>query len=182
MSQREPKLNISEADIQAVYHAGEEAVVTLFKRFIEQLEKTQTRLDKLENQQQKDSQNSSKPPSGDGFGKRTKSLRKQSERPSGEQKGHPGSTLEWRKQVDAVVIHTLDACQGCGASLSSAAVIDHECRQVHELPSLTLQVIEHRAEIKCCAQCETQSRAVFPAEVNSRADRSKISAPCKPRV
>ena len=176
MSQREPELNVRFADIRAVYHAGEEAVVALFKRFIEQLEKTQVeqlektqaRLDKLENQQQKDSQNSSKPPSGDGFGKRTKSLRTKSERPSGGQKGHPGSTLERGEQVDTVVTHAVNDCQGCGASLSTAAAGDYECRQVHELPSLALQVIEHRAEIKCCAQCQTKSRAGFPAAVNSR--------------
>ncbi|MGC1309870.1 MAG: IS66 family transposase [Phormidesmis sp.] len=179
MSQREPKLNISEADIRAVYREGEEAdiravyregeeaVVALFKRLIERIEKTEERLDKLENCQQKDSQNSSKPPSEDGFRKRTKSLRKKSKRPSGGQPGHPGSTLEWRESVDEVVLHSVDACDSCGASLSAVAVTDHEVRQVHELPPLQLQVIEHRAEIKCCAQCDWHSRGQFPSEVNS---------------
>lgn len=167
LNEREPKLNISEADIRAVYREGEEAVVALFKVLIARLERTEARLDALENQQHKDSRNSSKPPSGDGFKKRTKSLRKKSERPSGGQVGHPGSTLEWSADIDEVVQHLVNACESCGASLSAVAAIDYERRQVHELPPLRLQVIEHQAEIKCCAQCEWHTRGQFPAEVNS---------------
>lgn len=165
--EREPKLNISEADIRAVYRQGEDAVVMLIKSLLERIERTESRLSKLENQQQKDSRNSSKPPSGDGFKKRTKSLREKSERPSGGQKGHPGSTLEWCEQVDEAVTYTVDACESCGASLTAVAAIEHEVRQVHELPVLRLQVIEHRAEIKCCEQCEWMTRGEFPAEVTS---------------
>ncbi|PZO11463.1 MAG: IS66 family transposase [Leptolyngbya foveolarum] len=167
MSQREPKLNISEADIRAVYREGEEAVVALFKLLIARIDRTEARLDQLENQQHKDSRNSSKPRSGDGFEKRTKSLRKKSERPSGGQKRHPGSPLEWCEQVDEVVRHTVESCESCGTSLSAVAAIDYEVRQVHELPPLRLQVIEHQAEIKCCDQCDWLTRGQFPAQVNS---------------
>jgi transposase len=167
MSKREPKLNINEADIRAVYRQGEDAVVALVEGLLAQIKRLEARLEKLENQQQKDSRNSSKPPSGDGFAKRTKSLRKKSERPSGGQKGHPGSTLEWCEQVDEVITHAVNTCDSCGASLSAVPVLEHELRQVHELPLMRLQVIEHQAEIKCCAQCEWLSRGVFPADVNS---------------
>ena len=166
MSQQEPKLNISEADLRAVYGEGEEAVVALFKLLIERIERTEARLEKLENQQQKDSRNSSKPPSGDGFKNRTKSLRKKSERPSGGQPGHPGSTLEWRETVDEVVRHPVESCESCGTPLSAVAAIDYEIRQVHELPPLRLRVIEHQAEIKCCEQCDWLTRGQFPAQVN----------------
>lgn len=169
MSKREPKLTISEADIRAVCREGEEAVVALFKVLIARIERAEARLNELENQQRKDSRNSSKPPSGDGFKQRTKSLRKKSERPSGGQSGHPGSTLEWCEAVDEVVQHSVEACESCGTSLSAVAVIDYERRQVHELPPLRLQVIEHQAEIKCCAQCAWHTRGQFPAEVTSPA-------------
>lgn len=168
MSQREPKLNISEADIRAVYREGEDAVVLLVTSLLERLARTEARLDKLENQRKKDSRNSSKPPSGDGFGKRTQSLRKKSERRSGGQKGHPGSTLKWSEQVDEVVTHAVIDCQSCGASLTTTPVLEHDLRQVHELPPLRLQVIEHQVEIKCCEQCEAINRGEFPADVNAQ--------------
>ena len=167
MSQREPKLHISEADIRAVYLEGEEAVVLLVKSLLARIERAEVRLDKLENQQQKNSRNSSKPPSGDGFKKRTKRLRQKSERPSGGQKGHPGSTLEWCEAVDEVVKHPVDACESCGASLSGAAMIAPEVRQVHELPPIRLQVIEHQAEIKCCEQCNWLTKGQFPSDVTN---------------
>ena len=151
-----------------MYREGEDAVVLLVTSLLSRLERVETRLEKLESQQQKTSRNSSKPPSGDGFGKRTKSLRTKSKRPSGGQKGHPGSTLEWREQVDEIVSHPVNKCHHCGASLSSAAVIDHELRQVHELPPLRLQVIEHQAEVKSCEQCEAISRGVFPDDVTAQ--------------
>jgi len=66
-----------------------------------------------------------------------------------------------------VVPHRVDVCESCGASLSAAAGIDHELRQVHELPPLQRQVIEHQAEIKCCGQCDWLSWGQFPAEVRS---------------
>ncbi|MEL6606416.1 MAG: IS66 family transposase [Cyanobacteria bacterium J06614_10] len=156
---------MSEAEIRAVYRQGENAVVALVTALLERLTEVESRLEKLENQQKKTSRNSSKPPSGDGFGKRTKSLRKKSERRRGGQPGHPGSTLEWCEEVDAVVTHEVTACQACGLSLSTQRVIDYERRQVHELPPLRLQVIEHQAEVKCCSACTALSRGEFPADV-----------------
>ena len=167
MVKRTPKFNISEAEIRAVYRKGEEAVVELVSSLVSRLAEVEARLEKLENQQKKDSRNSSKPPSGDGFGKRTKSLRKKSGRNSGGQQGHRGSTLEWREQVDEVVTHPVNECDGCGASLRSVSAVEYERRQVHELPPLSLQVIEHQVEVKCCPACTSMNRGVFPTDVTA---------------
>jgi transposase len=40
-------------------------------------------------------------------------------------------------------------------------------RQVHELPPLRLQVIEHQVALKCGPQCKTITRGEFPAEVTN---------------
>ena len=178
MSKDEPKITISRDEIKAVYAAGEAAVIelvegltaqhlTLVEKLLKQQIALETRIKALEDKQTKNSRNSSKPPSGDGFGKRTKSLRKKSSRPSGGQKGHPGSTLEWREQVDEVVSHRVEFCQQCGASLRATAVTGYDLRQVHELPSLSLRVIEHQAEVKCCGTCDTLNRGRFPTDVTT---------------
>lgn len=119
MSQSEPKQQISREEIRAVYQQGEEAVIALVEGLLEKIANLEGRIEALENQSKKNSRNSSKPPSSDGFGKRTQSLRPKSERQSGGQKDHPGSTLEWREVVDEVVVHQVLHCEGCGASLGA---------------------------------------------------------------
>jgi len=180
LSKAAPKLtHVSRDEIKAAYAAGEAAVIelveelsaqhlALVQQLLHQQQALEGRIKALEDKQKKNSRNSSKPPSGDGFGKRTKSLRKKSQRPSGGQKGHPGSTLEWREAADEVVTHGVEACSQCGASLRDAAVTSYELRQVHELPSLSMHVIEHQAEVKCCDACATLSRGTFPLDVSNR--------------
>lgn len=179
LSEQLPQPDTSREAIKAAYAAGEDAVIELVETLSEQylslmgilLEQQATlekRIKALEDKQKKNSRNSSKPPSGDGFGKRTKSLRKKSERPSGGQRGHRGSTLEWRAQADEVIIHSVERCAGCGASMRSVAPLHCERRQVHQLPDLRLQVIEHQAEVKYCEHCQHVSRSQFPSDVTTR--------------
>jgi transposase len=77
MSQDTPSTPISKEEILAVYRQGEDAVVKLVSELLAKITALELRLETLENQQSKDSKNSSKPPSSDGFGKRTKSLREE---------------------------------------------------------------------------------------------------------
>ena len=125
------RLSISREEIRIAYAQGEEAVIELVETRFNALV---ARLEVLENQLKQDSQNSSKPPSSDGFSKRTKSLRSPSERPSGGQMGHPGSTLEWSSDPTHVEIHPVLSCQGCGKSLVNVPVNSWDNRQVHDLP------------------------------------------------
>lgn len=59
----------------------------------------ESRLDALEKRTPKTGRNSHKPPPGNSLGKRPKSLRPKSNKTSGGQPGHPGSTLEWSETV-----------------------------------------------------------------------------------
>lgn len=129
---------------------------------LKRLDSLEARLEQLEGRQKKTSRNSHKPPSGDGFGKRTKSLRRQSGKSSGGQPGHPGYTLEWQEQADWVEHHEVSHCQNCGISLASEPVEEWLSRQVFDIPSIELLVTEHRAAVKCCCGCGHRNQASFP--------------------
>lgn len=164
MSQPNPSKPISRDEIRAVYAQGEDAVVALVEGLLERIGQLETRVEALENQRKKDSRNSSKPPSGDGFAKRTKSLRQKGERSSGGQNGHEGSTLEWSEHVDEVVVHPVLQCQSCGGDLNDVAVESWVLRQVHDLPPLRLIVSEHHAQEKRCPCCGILNQATFPTD------------------
>jgi len=129
------------------------------------------RVDELEARLAQNSQNSSKPPSSDGYTKpNPKSLRQKSRRNSGGQKGHPGNTLAPADKPDYIVVHRLTRCPcGCGASLRRRPVIRIERRQVFELPPQELAVTEHRVEVKLCPNSGREVSAAFPAGVNAPA-------------
>jgi len=78
---------------------------------IELIIKLSTEMDKLTERLNKNSTNSSKPPSSDGLTKPSpKSLRKKGERKNGGQKGHRGSTLERADKPDVTVTLTPSDC------------------------------------------------------------------------
>jgi transposase len=110
LNPKEPKIELNESEIRALYGQGEEAVVSLVRRLLEQVKKLESRIEELGGRAKKTSSNSSKPPPGDGFGKKTKSLRSKSDRASGGQKGHQGQTLEWSNEVDEVERHQVSEC------------------------------------------------------------------------
>jgi transposase len=168
LSESNPKeLAIGRDEIRAVYAQGEDAVIALVEGLLERIVVLEERVEALENQLSKNSRNSSKAPSSDGFKPRTKSQRHKSERFSGGQPGHPGATLEWSEEVHQVEQHCVAACSVCGQSLNDVAVEAWDLRQVRDLAPITLRVTEHQAEVKCCPQCQTLNRGEFPPQVNS---------------
>lgn len=121
----------------------------------------------------KDSSNSSKPPSSDGLGKKTRttasSLRGVSGKKSGGQKGHKGDTLQQTTTPDFVQSHTAETCAHCQAALTAAMVTGVERRQVFDVPEPRLEVTEHQAQVYSCTQCRTVTKAAFPEGVNAAA-------------
>lgn len=94
-----------EEEIREAYQQGEEAIVALWQATITLLAE---RIQKLEDQLAKNSSNSGKPPSSDGYEQaapRPKSLRKRSRRKSGGQPRHPGETLKAVEKPDSVKTH-----------------------------------------------------------------------------
>ena len=71
---------------------------------------------KLKEQLNKNSRNSSKPPSSDGFNKSNRSLRESSGKKPGGQKGHKGHNLQSKIRPTAVIQHMPHACIVCPIS------------------------------------------------------------------
>jgi transposase len=143
-----------------------EAAADLILLLLDRVDKLEARVIELENALNKNSQNSHKPPSSDGYRRNIQtSTPKDKKRPTGGQSGHPGTTLRKSIIVDHIVNHPVDTCMGCGSSLEHVAVQDVRTRQVFDLPMVKMEVTEHRSEVKQCPCCHTQTAGIFPPEV-----------------
>jgi len=119
---------------------------------------------------EKDSANSHKPPSSDGFKKKRGAIQRGSSgRKPGGQPGHCGKTrlrVE-RSEVSRTIDHKPHACDQCGARFSpqneSSPV---ERRQVWEIPEINPIVIEHVFYQTTCS-CGHQSRLPVPEWIYS---------------
>jgi transposase len=162
----EPVRLPNEEEIRGVYRQGEDAVVALFSKLIEAITILAGRVQALEDQIAKNSNNSGKPPSSDGLKKKPKSLRHHSGKKSGGQPGHPGSTLKFVEQPDHIETHPVKHCGYCQTNLEEVETKGYEKRQVYDVPRPKIEVTEHRVEIKDCPICLQTTRGEFPRGVN----------------
>jgi len=154
---------LSEAEVRAIYHQGEDAMVALFMQLQEQVNALTVRVNELEAQGKRNSHNSHQPPSSDGYRKPSpKSLRKKSGRRSGGQAGHQGATLEMVDEPDRVEEHWPERCGNCGQSLGASHACGYEARQVHDMPPVRIEVTEHRGLWVCCGRCSAMTQGAFP--------------------
>jgi transposase len=121
----------------------------------------------LQDRLAKNSHNSSLPPSSDRFGRQPKSLRKKSEKRSGGQEGHPGTTLQFSQRPDEVIEHRVTVCASCQHDLREVEACVTLRRQVVDIPAPQLLVQEHRAQQKQCPRCQQLTQATFPAGVTA---------------
>lgn len=139
----------------------------LIEQLQEQIAVLSHQVKDLQDRLAKDSHNSSLPPSSDRFGRQPKSLRPKSEKKSGGQEGHPGSTLRCYEKPDEVIEHRVSVCASCQHDLRPVQACVTLRRQVVDIPSPQLLVQEHRAEQKQCPRCQHMTVASFPPEVTA---------------
>jgi len=132
-----------------------------------------SRIDELEAQIAKNSSNSSKPPSSNGFKRPPKSERGRSGKKPGAQKGHVGKTLEQVQKPDHIITHSPRSCASCGHILKNEEGTSIEKRQVFDLPEPKVEVTEHRIEVKKCPCCGETSKGVFPESVTAHTQYGK---------
>src|SRR5216684_7950571 len=85
----------------------------LLQQMQEQIAALTQQVKDLQDRLAKDSHNSSLPPSSDRFVRQPKSLRTKSEKQSGGQEGHPGTTLRFSEAPDEVIEHRVSVCSSC---------------------------------------------------------------------
>lgn len=137
-----------------------EAAVTMLTEKIEQLE---TEIQKMK----RTSNNSNKPPSSDGYAKPTvKNSRVRSEKKSGGQRGHAGTTLEQQTNIDRVVeLIPVEICE-CGGQII-VKTEEYTIRQVVEIEKPTKITIEYRQYSGICDRCGTVYKGAFPDEADN---------------
>ena len=113
-----PKL--SKEQFRQVYDKGFDATYALFDALQQAIETLENRVAHLEAILAKDSHNSSKPPSSNGFKRPPKSLRIKSGKKAGGQKGHEGATIRQVENPDKTVIHRPRGKCSCGRCLENA--------------------------------------------------------------
>ena len=154
-------------EAKAICRGGRKTVVRVLLNMDARIHSLEQSVKLLEDRLAKNSRNSGKPPSTDGYQKPSpKSLREKSGRRSGGQPGHDGHTLARAEKPDFVERHKVDVCGACGRSLSALSAYGVESRQVHDLPPVRPVVTEHRAETKVCV-CGHRNKAAFPQGVNA---------------
>ena len=163
-----------------IYGQGREVVVEVLLRMdrqIQQLTKRVARQDEriaqLERRLNRGSRNSSSPPSSDLPSVPSRRGRDSSGRSQGAQPGHEGKgrPLLPAWTVDEVIEHWPERC-GCGHAFAQderVAVGEPVCWQVEELPVISVQITEHRAQRVRCPGCGERTRGELPGEVTQSA-------------
>lgn len=131
----------------------------VYEQLLDRLAKQDARIKELEVMLNKDSHNSHKPPSSDGYKKKIQNNRKTSERKAGGQMGHEGTTLQITEHPDMVIVHKVECCEHCGSDLTRVKAKKVYRRQVHDLPPIKIEVTEHQVEVKQCHACHKETVA-----------------------
>lgn len=166
-----------EKAIDAVLNKGHDATKELLldltntvRELISYIEKQNEVIQNLSDQINKNSNNSHKPPSSDGYKKQPKqttSLRVKSNKKCGGQPGHKGHTLKQSSTVENIEIHSVYQCRYCQKNLKDVKVEKIEKRQIFDLPPINIEVKEHQSEIKICPFCGNKNKGDFPKEVTA---------------
>jgi transposase len=154
--------------------AVQEFVLALIAR-IQELE---AEVSALREQVNRNSRNSSKPPSSDGpdappkLRKRAKSKRKR-----GGQPGHKGTTRKLVPIEQVKDSHDIkpETCRKCGHTLEGQDPEPYR-HQVTEIPPVVAEIVEYRLHVLSCPECGTETCAELPPGVPQGAFGPRLQA------
>lgn len=95
------------------------------------------------------------------------SLREKSERKTGGQLGHEGSTLQMTATPDKQIHHTVHYCTHCSQDLNNVEGRIICKRQEIVIPPIQAQYVEHTIYSKNCSRCHQVTQSHFPAPLTA---------------
>jgi transposase len=141
-------------------------IIAQIAKLQEQIARLEVEVARLREQVNKNSQNSSKPPSSDGPQTPSRPKAEPTGRKAGGQKGHHGHgrKLKPPDQVQRTVVCKPDSCHQCGALLLGE---DPQPRrhQVSELPKIEPVVTEYQLHTLTCLACGAETSGGWPEEM-----------------
>jgi len=167
-------LDITDDEIGAIYDSGKANTISFIRSLVDKIneidqvvKQQQLEIDRLKAIVAKDSHNSSKPPSTDGFRDtpKPKSQRKKGNKKVGGQQGHHGTTLKQTDTPDEVIFCKAHICAHCHNNLDNQELLGIEKRQVVDI-EIKKKVTEYQRESKLCT-CGTITKGEFPGHVTA---------------
>ena len=133
-----------------------EAKLGLLEKELEQLK------EKLNKLNLRSSENSSQPPSQDGYKKKNKGFETKVKKKRGPKYGHEGTTRNSFEQVDNQIELNLEQCPVCSTPLDRVESAPVRREQIAELVSQPVQVNEYQRPLYECPNCGWQGYADLP--------------------
>jgi transposase len=167
------KLELSTVDWEGTPIAVQQLVLAL----LAENQELKARLSVIEEQIKQNSQNSSKPPSKDGFGAKPKVKKAKGEKARGGQLGHPGHERNFQELTAESEIHEYipSSCRVCGVELEGTDPQPYR-HQVVEVPPIAAKITEHRLHQLECPHCGEKTRAKLPAGISAIGYGARLSA------
>ena len=158
---------------EAILDGDRETAIALLMRIGELVEanrRLEARVAELEQRLNRNSHNSSLPPSQDPPSAPPRPQKPPSGRSPGGQPGHQGKNrgLFPLEQVDEIVDHWPERCGACARPFTANERVDTAPPQRHqlcELPPIAVAVTEHRLHRLRCPKCAKETRAQLPSDV-----------------
>lgn len=118
------------------------------------------------------SNTSSTPPSHDIGRSNQKSLREPSQRKTGGQEGHDGTTLQMKENPDKVIENRPDFCKQCGEALAPQEATFVSRKQEIVLPPIVPQYIEYQSYACTCSKCGFVTTTELPEHLKANVQYS----------
>jgi transposase len=108
-------------------------------------------------------------PSSQDYGRSNKyNLREKSNRKSGGQIGHKGSSLKMNENPDEIEKYIPVYCKQCGVEFGANTVFElHQRKQEVVIPPIKARFIEHQSYRCTCSKCNTQTTTELPSHLKA---------------